>query len=361
MRVVRRAIHCDGHTMSKNIQPVRPSAPDEPGVSPTVAPVSRERYRDRLGDLAERYALVAVWILTIIVFSILRPDIFPTAQNFQTIFGSQSILVILTLGLMLPLVVGQFDLSIGAAASLSAVVIAVLNVRHGWPIGFALTAAMGVGLGVGVLNGLLVVVLGVDALVATLGVGTLLTGLAYAASDYNVISGVDRADFVNVVSYDIFGLPISFYVAIVLALVLWYVFRYTPLGRHLIFTGASRDVARLSGLPVQRLRLGAFIACSLFAAFAGVILTGIIGAGDANSGLAFLLPAYAAAFLGSTAIRPGQFNPLGTVVAVYFLVTGITGLQLLGLASWIQDVFYGLALIVAVTLSRLVAIRRNTA
>jgi ribose transport system permease protein len=314
----------------------------------------------RIGDLAERYALVAVWIFIIVMFSALRPDIFPTAENFTTIFGSQSVLVILALGLILPLVVGQFDLSIGAAMSLSAVIVAYLNVKLGWPIGFALVAAAALGVAIGSLNGLLVVVLGVDALVATLGVGTLLTGLAYAVSDYNVIAGVDRR-FVNLVSFDVLGLPTSFYMAIALALVLWYVFRYTPLGRHLIFTGAGRDVARLSGLPVRRLRLGAFIVCSICAAFAGVILTGIIGAGDANSGLAFLLPAYAAAFLGSTAIRPGQFNPWGTVVAVYFLITGITGLQLLGLASWIQDVFYGLALIVAVTLSRLVALRRNTA
>jgi ribose transport system permease protein len=315
----------------------------------------------RISDLAERYALVAVWIVTIIVFSVLRPDVFPTHQNFSTIFGSQSVLVILALGLTLPLVVGQLDLSIGAAMSLAAVVVAVLNVKLGWPIGFALVAAMSLGVFIGLLNGLLVVVLGVDALVATLGVGTLLTGLAYAASDYNVISGVDRKGFVNIVSYDIFGLPTSFYLAILLAFVLWYVFRYTPLGRHLIFTGAGRDVARLSGLPVRRLRLGAFVACSVCAALAGVILTGTIGAGDANSGLAFLLPAYAAAFLGSTAIRPGQFNPWGTVVAVFFLVTGITGLQLLGLSSWIQDVFYGLALILAVVLSRLVALRRNVA
>jgi ribose transport system permease protein len=347
--------------VARSSEPAAPTAPEDSAGAAGLAREPTAAGGGRIGDLAERYALVAVWIVTIVVFSVLRPDIFPTTQNFSTIFGSQSVLVILALGLMLPLVVGQFDLSIGAAMSLAAVVVAVLNVRFGWPIGVAVATAIGVGVAVGVLNGMLVVVIGVDALVATLGVGTLLTGLAYAASNYNVISGVERKTFVNIVSYDILGLPTSFYLAILLAVILWYLFRYTPLGRHLIFTGASRDVARLSGLPVRRLRLGAFIVCSVCAAFAGVILTGTIGAGDANSGLSFLLPAYAAAFLGSTAIRPGHFNPWGTVVAVYFLVTGITGLQLLGLSSWIQDVFYGLALVVAVTLSRLVALRRRVA
>jgi ribose transport system permease protein len=340
----------------------------DPATTPSVAgddstPTASEQMVAKPGrgrrttDLPERVALLGAWAAMIVLFSILRPDTFGTTQNFQTIFGSQSVLVVLTLGLILPLVVGEFDLSIAATLGLSAALVAVLNAEHGWPIGLAVIAALAVGPIVGLVNGFLVVVVGVEALVATLGIGTLLTGLTYAATNYNVISGVDPG-FSDFITYKIlFGLPLSFYFALILATVLWYVFRYTPLGKHLMFTGAGPEVARLSGLRVHRLRVGAFVVGSLFAAFAGVILTGTFGSADANNGTSFLLPAFAAAFLGSTTIAPGRFNPWGTVVAVYFLVTGITGLQLLGFASWIQEVFYGLALVLAVTLSRLVALR----
>jgi ribose transport system permease protein len=334
--------------------------PGDDSSTPGEQAVANRRRIRRTGDLPERVALLAAWAAIIVLFSVLRPQTFATTQNFQTIFGSQSVLVILTLGLILPLVVGEFDLSIASTLGLSAVLVAVLNAQDGWPIGFAIVAALAVGPIVGLVNGFLVVVLGVEALVATLGVGTLLSGLTFAATNYNIVSGVDPS-FSNVITGNILlGLPLSFYCGLILATVLWYVFRYTPLGKHLLFTGAGPEVARLSGLPVRRLRVGAFVVGSLFASFAGVILTGTFGSADPNNGTSFLLPAFAAAFLGSTTITPGRFNPWGTVVAVYFLVTGITGLQLLGFASWIQDVFYGLALVLAVTLSRLVALRARS-
>jgi ribose transport system permease protein len=310
-----------------------------------------------MGRFLESYALLGAWIATIIAFSILRPSTFFTESNFQTIFGSQSILVILTLGLLLPLIVGEFDLSIGANMGLAAVFVGVFNVNHGWNIWVAAIVACLIGTGIGLVNGLLVVGTGVDALIATLGVGTLLTGVAYALTDYIVVAGVSQS-FVDAVNYEILGLPVSFYVGISIGLILWYMLRYTPIGRHLRFTGAAPEVARLSGLSVFRIRVGAFMACGLIASLAGVILVGTFGSADPNNGLNFLLPAFAAAFLGATTISPGHFNPIGSIIAVYFLATGITGLQLLGLREWIQDIFYGASLVLAVTLAKLVARRR---
>jgi ribose transport system permease protein len=156
------------------------------------------------------------------------------------------------------------------------------------------------------------------------------------------------------------GLQAAFFYGLGLTVLFWYVFSHTPLGRYLYFVGAGRNVARLAGLRVDALRVGSLVAAGFFSALAGVMLAGLNGSADPNVGSAFLLPAYAAAFLGSTVFQPGRFNPWGTFVAVYFLVTGITGLQLLGIASWIEPVFYGGSLVLAVAASRLAARRVAT-
>jgi ribose transport system permease protein len=139
----------------------------------------------------------------------------------------------------------------------------------------------------------------------------------------------------------------------------FYVFRYTPVGRRLLVVGRGREVARLSGIRVGAVRWGALIVSSLIAAFGGVLYAGTSGAAGPTSGLELLLPAFAAAFLGATTINPGRFNAWGTVIAVYFLVTGITGLQLLGAQSFVQNIFYGSALIAAVSFSQVVRRRRT--
>jgi ribose transport system permease protein len=156
------------------------------------------------------------------------------------------------------------------------------------------------------------------------------------------------------VSHRIFGLPVSIYAAVVVCVLLYYVVEHTPWGRQLVFVGRGREVARLAGLRERRYRAVAMVAGALLAGLAGVLLVGITGATAPSVGDGYLLPAYAAAFLGSTAIRPGQFNVWGSFVAVYFLVTGVTGLQLLGYTGWVEDAFYGASLLVAVVATQVV-------
>jgi ribose transport system permease protein len=328
---------------------------------PTRAePVARVRSRSLAADLLERYALLLVWGVVIVVFGILRPDTFMTTSNFSTIFGSQAILVVLTLALLPPLTAGDYDLSVAATLTLSSMTLAIVNVNHGWSIGAAIAAALAVGLVIGIINGALVVLLGIDSLIVTLGTSTFIAGVVLWISNSQTISGVSQQLIDVVVVNRFLGVPLAFYYGIAVGLVMFYVFEYMPVGRRLLFVGRGRSVARLSGIRVVRLRWGAFVASGLISAFAGVLYAGTLGSADPTSGLSFLLPAFAAAFLGATTIMPGRFNPLGSIAAVYFLVTGITGLQLLGVQTFVQQLFYGGALVLAVALSQL-ARRRDAA
>lgn len=327
---------------------------------PTEAAHSSGR-RSRLANrFAERYALLGAWGAVVVVFGLLRPDTFLSIANFSTIFGSQAVLVVLTLALLVPLTAGDYDLSVAAAMGLSAMTLAIVNVEHGWPIGAAIAAAIGVGLLIGLVNGAIVVLLGIDSLIVTLGTSTFVAGVILWVSDSQTISGVSTRLTDAVVGTRLFEIPLAFYYGIALGLVMYYVFEFMPIGRRLLFVGRGRSVARLSGIRVVRLRWGAFMVSGMISALAGVLYVGTLGSADPTSSLSFLLPAFAAAFLGATAIMPGRFNPIGSIAAVYFLVTGITGLQLLGVQTFVQQLFYGGALVLAVALSQL-ARRRDAA
>ncbi len=327
---------------------LEPSTAGDPGSANRRGRTSR---RSTAG-LLQRFALPGCLLLLIVVFGALTPGTFLTAANFQSILGSQAVLVLLTLGLLIPLTAGDYDLSVASVLTLATMTTAVLNVNHQVPILWAVLAAIGVGILVGLLNAFLVVVLGIDPFIVTLGTGTLVIGVVYWISDSNTISGVSDALVERVALDTWFGVAPAFYYVVAFCAAIWYVFGYMPIGRRLLFVGRGRAVSRLSGLRVGRVRGGALVASATVAALAGVLYAGTTGAADPTSGQSFLLPAFAAAFLGSTTIQPGRFNPWGALIAVYFLVTGITGLQLLGVQSFIQQLFYGGALIIAVALAR---------
>ncbi len=305
-------------------------------------------------DSLERLALPIVWVVTIAIFGAVRPDTFLTWSNFSTILGSQAVLVVVALGLIIPLTAGDYDLSIASVVTLSSMIVAVLNVNHGLPIGWAILGALATGAITGIVNGFFVLYFRINSLIVTLGVGTFLHGVTLWISDSQTISGISDWLVTVVIVTRLFGVPLGFYYALLLCIAIWYVFSYTALGRRLVFVGRGREVARLSGIRVDRVRWGCFIVSGLMGAFAGIVYSGTTGAADPSSGLSFLLPAFAAAFLGATSINPGRFNPWGTMISVYFLVTGITGLSILGVSTFVQDLFYGGALVIAVTLSQLV-------
>ena len=308
--------------------------------------------------VAEEYGLIGAWIVLIVAFGLFAPTLF-TWPPYASMFGLNAIIVVLTLGLIVPLTAGDFDLSVASTLTLSAMLVAMLNVKTGLPIALAVMIALAVGAIVGAINAFFILYFRIHSLMVTLGVGYFLNGVVLWVSGSSVVFGMSLTPLVKVVfSTKLLGVSLQFWYALVLTILIWYVFEHTAAGRRLLFVGRGREVARLSGVKVDRVRATSLIASGLIAAFAGVLYTGMRGSADPNSGLAFLLPAFAAAFLGSTAIHPGRFNAWGAFVAVYFLSTGILGLNFLGADSFVQNLFYGGGLVVAVSISQLVRKRQ---
>jgi ribose transport system permease protein len=305
-----------------------------------------------IGQFLQRYGVIIAWVAIFGFFSAMRSSTFPGLSTLQLIFGTQSVILITAIGLVFSLAVGEYDLSVGSLVGLGSTLLAVLSGRHHWPVVAAIVVTLVICFLVGCVNALLSVYLGVQSIIITLGTGTLIAGLTLAVSGSVVVTGVPIG-FTNLLTHQIIGLAMPFWLGLVLTIVTWFILQHMPLGRRMIFVQENREVARLAGLRVNRIRAGGLIATSTIAGLAGIMLAGLSQAADPQSGASFLLPAFAAAFLGSTAIVPGRFNAVGTFAAVYFLVTGITGLDYLGYAGWPGQVFYGGSLVVAVSLSHL--------
>lgn len=328
--------------------------------TPLSTPREAAPRRFNFAGFAERFGLVFVWAVMIIVFGIALPGIFLTWTNFSIMFATQAPGAVLALALIIPLTAGDYDLSVGANLTLAAVTIGVLNAVGGMPIGAAVLIALAGGAVVGLINAFFIVYVRIPSLVVTLGTTSIITGLVQWMSNSSTIGGISPLLIDVVVRGRLFGISYAFYYVIAIALVIWLVFEFTPLGRRILFVGRGREVARLSGIDVSKVRVGCLVASGVLAALGGVVYAGLLGAADPFSGLNFLLPAFAAAYLGATAIIPGRFNPWGAVISVYFLSTGITGLTMLGIPLWVTSAFNGAALILAVTVSQFVRGREET-
>lgn len=307
----------------------------------------------RLTGAGERYGLVIALAIIVAVFGALRPASFLTVANGSSILGSQAVLVVLTLGLLIALRAGEVDLSCAGVMVMSGIILASLNVRMGMPVVPAALIAIAIGALIGLTNGVIVTYFDLDSFVVTLGMETLLSGLALWVSGSETINGVSQSLTDYVSGTDFLRIPLAFWYGLIVCALVWYAFEHTSVGVRLLFVGRSRSVAQLSGITVRRVRVGSLVASGVLSALAGIIYTGTTGSADPSAGLSYLLPAFAGAFLGATAIRPGQFNAWGAFIAVYFLVTGITGLSILGLQTYVQPIFYGAALLIAVMMAKL--------
>lgn len=294
------------------------------------------------------YAVVCVMLILIGIFSLTNPSTFPTLDNFQVIAGSNSITLILALASLPPLIGGDFDLSVGYTLEIGSVVMAWLTYRHGVNLWLAILLTLAVGALIGLVNGLLVTKVGVSSFIATIGVGSVLAGISLQITNGAVIINGLPQGLLNFAQTNSAGVPNVTWVAAGVVVVYWLVFEHTPYGRRLLAIGLSRRSTELLGMRVAAMRASAFVIAGVMSAFAGILDLGRVGSASSGVGPDFLLPAVAAAFLGATTITIGRFNVLGTVIAVILVAVGVSGLELNGVANWVQPIYDGGLLVIAV-------------
>lgn len=321
----------------------------EPEVDVPPSETVQQR-RTAAGFVDPRWYGIYVLIGFVVLFSLLMPDTFFTTTNFKGILSTQSVAAILAIALVVPLVAGYFDLSLASVLTLSMVVTAGAFTELDAPIVLAVAMGLASGLLVGLVNGVAVAVFGINSLVVTLATGSIAQGLAYWWTNGQIFSQGIPQSFQKIGQGSIEGIPSSGIYLLVIAVVVWWMLERTPAGRYLHAVGDNRDAASLAGLPTGRLTIVSFVLAGTLAAVAGVVEAAKLGAGNPTIGPSFLLPAFAAAFLGATIYRVGQYNVVGTVVAVFVVAVGIAGIEQLGVPFYIEPIFTGVVLLVAVAI-----------
>jgi len=321
----------------------------------TIANKPATAKRAGLGSIVDtavsNYGLVLVVLLMIGVFAILKPDTYLTVDNLLSIATSQSIVALLALSILGVLIVGEFDLSFASILGLSQVMVIGLMANSGWSWPMSCLAILALSLAGGLINAFLIVRMQVSSFVATMGLSTVVGGLAVGYSGGMVVTGALPDAFYSLAQISPLGIPMPIWYVVIAAVFLYMLFEYTSTGRHMRAVGGNRAAARLAGISIGRALTVAFAIAGILAGLGAIISGSQLGSGQPLAAAGYLLPAYAGAFLGATTITPGRFNVWGTLVGVYLLGAGVSGLQQLGFAPWVQDLFNGAMLLLAVALS----------
>jgi ribose transport system permease protein len=293
---------------------------------------------------------VYVLIVICIVFSIWAPSTFPMISTVKQILDDNAITALAALGLVVPLATRTFDLSFAYVMSLSGVTAAHFVVTDNLNLVLAMLAGIGAALVIGLVNGIVVVVMRIDSFIGTLATGSLVQAFISFVTGDNTINSVKLAGSFSSMSQGIFGGVIyPVYYALILAIALWIFMEHTATGRRLYATGFNLDAARLANIKVNKLRFCSLLASAALSGFAGVMLASSLSSGDPSAGTSYLLPAFAALFVGATVFKQGRFNAWGTIVAVLMLGTGVVGLGLVAAPLWASDMFTGVVLIAALS------------
>lgn len=308
------------------------------------------------------YGMVGITVLLFTIFSIMRSDTFPTLENFRVLAAGNATLFILALGATLPMVVGKIDLSFGYGVGLWQV-LALVWQMDGIDYRIVFFMLLAGGALVGVINSVLIELAQVDAFIATLATGQVIYAMAYLVTGGRQIidlKHVRSPSFDTLGSWSLFNIPGTFLIAILLAIVFWVVLDFTPLGRYMYAVGANPRAAELMGIKRSRYIYGAMITSGMVTGVAGFLLAARqMGNVQSNIGSDYLLPALTAAFIGSTTIRPGRVNALGTVVGIFIAVIGISGLlQIFPGNFFLTPLFNGLTLVAAITIASVASRKR---
>ncbi|MEV4441202.1 ABC transporter permease [Streptomyces sp. NPDC049577] len=309
---------------------------------------------NRLGHLVGAYGLLALTAALFLAFSLALPDTFPTLDNISAVLSNQSIPALLALGATIPIATGAFDLSIGYGLGLAHVVTMWLIVTEGWPWPLACLVVLLGGTAVGAANGVVVEFAKIDSFIATLGTGSIMYAFTGWITDgARIVPGPHGLPpaFTDLYDSRFLALPVSAFYVLTLTAALWVLLERLPLGRYLYVIGSNPRTADLVGIPARRYVVLAFTGSGLVVGIAGVLLAAQQQTGNPSVGMDYLLPAFVGALLGSTAIRPGRPNALGTLVAVTVLAIGLAGIGQLGARFWATPLFNGSTLLVAVGLA----------
>lgn len=332
----------------------------EPAVVDRPASSSRSP-RQRLGSFLEAYALLVLLVVIAVFFSFWpeTSSTFPTLANMRILVASQAVIGVIAIGALLPLLVQEFDLSVGAVAGVSAIFVAAyLSDDGNVVLGVVLAVAMG--LVIGSINALLVTRAHVSGVIATLGMSTILAGVILQRTGGLALSSDIPAALTSFGTGLLAGIPFIFLTLMVIAALVYFVLAHTSFGRGIYAVGSNREAAKLVGLRTDKIRGIAMVAGSTLCAIAGLLYVARAGGASPNVGINFTLPALAAAFLSAAAVRPGRFNVWGTIIAIFFLAVLNNGLNLAGLPRYVNDYVNGGALIIGVALAAALHRRRTT-
>lgn len=325
------------------------------------APGAAAGRRVPLLQLAERYALLVVMALVILFFAVYSKSspVYLSSANLQQLVGNQVVVAVVALAALIPLACGFLDLSVGGMTGVSSIACAAAMSKAHAPLVVAILIALLIATSIGLLNGILISKLGLDAIVTTLGMSILLTGIMVLYTQGNTISFGLSPTLLNFGELNWLGIPRLTYILVPVIAVIWYVMEHTPFGRYLQAISSNRRAARLVGIDVQRNVMVSFTLAGLLAGVAGVLLTARSGAADSTTGPSYLFPALAAVMLGVTTIKPGRPNVPGAIVGVFFVAFSVSGLSLIGASSWAPSAFNGAVLIAAAGLAALFSWQRR--
>jgi ribose/xylose/arabinose/galactoside ABC-type transport system permease subunit len=306
-----------------------------------------------------RGGAVAILLLLVVAFFIATPD-FLTVNNVLNILRQYSVPAILAVGQTLVIVSAGIDLSVASTAALSGSLMAVAFAHWGWPEPAALLLGFGAGFVVGAFNGFVITKWRVPDFIATLGTFSAVRGVALLVTNglpvpdfQQAVEGRRIPDFVSTLGADsVVQFPLIAVVAILVAIIGWFVLSRTKLGRAAYAIGGNREAAHVSGIKVNRSKIWIYVISGLMAAVAGFMLTGRQASANALMGEGMELQSIAAVVVGGTNLFGGEGGVGGTMIGILIIGVLSNGLNILGVAEFWQRVVNGLIIVVVVALDQ---------
>jgi ABC-type sugar transport system ATPase subunit/ribose/xylose/arabinose/galactoside ABC-type transport system permease subunit len=340
-----KAAEADGEKNPATETPATVPASEMPDGPASRTPSAKERLK-RAASFRNTSALY-IFALLFAVFSLWEPATFLTSQTWRLLLDNQAITGMAAIALVIPLSAGVVDLAVGSEVGMGAILVAWLLARHGLPVPVAIGLTVLAGAAIGLVISLLIVRARIGSFIATLGMSSVLLAVIDWLSGSQQILNLGSG-FQAIATDTLFGITYPVYVLALISVLVWYFLERTRSGRRVYATGGNAEAARLAGVRTSRVILLAAVSCGVITAIAGILESAQLATGDPTISTSYLLPAFAAAFLGSTQFRGGRFNVLGTLVAVAVLAVGVQGLELAGAPVWLPNLFDGAALLLAV-------------